>query len=72
MVKSYDHSHCHSQHRFDKPGQALLLKKALYGLKQAPHVWQNKLDSELTKLGCVQSLQDSPSTYNPWHKLEYV
>lgn len=40
-------------------GMVLKLLKALYGIKQAPHLWNNKIDGHLKKLGFKQCLKDS-------------
>jgi hypothetical protein len=46
------------EHLADGPGRALRLYRALYGLRQAPRAWNERLTSELTSRGLMQSDAD--------------
>jgi hypothetical protein len=46
------------EHLAGGPGQVLQLYRALYGLRQAPRAWNERLASDLTSRGVVQSNAD--------------
>jgi hypothetical protein len=52
-------------------GKVLKLNKALYGLRQAPRAWNEKLDSELLKLGFVKNPLEH-AVYRRTDKLGYL